>query len=68
MDELEKEYGPCLLKEKHTCLWHYLEQEEKVCLSIRENLKNSTGEKAKIRFRELEEELANIRTAKERMR
>jgi len=68
MDELEKKYGPCLLKEKHPCLLQYLEQEEKVCQSILQNLQSGTGEKAKARMLELEEELHSIKMAKERMR
>ena len=68
MDDLEKKYGPCLLREKHACLLKYLEQEEKVCQSIQESLKNSAGEKARTRLLELKEELESIRMAKERMR
>lgn len=67
MDFLEKKYGPILLKEKHPCLWQFLCREEEVYQNIRQNLLKQTGEKAKERLTEVEEELKGIREAKERM-
>lgn len=65
--ELEKKYGPLLLKEKNPCLQSFLDWEEKKYQEIRKSLKAQEGENISRRLLEVEKELADICKAKERM-
>ena len=67
MDQLEKKYGPLLLKEKHPCLRQFLDWEEKKLFKIQHSLLLQPGERTMQRLKEVEEDLADIKTAKERM-
>lgn len=65
LTELEKKYGPLLLKEKNPVLREFLEREERKYLEIRDSLSTREGEKSARRLREVEAELNDIREAKE---
>lgn len=68
MDPIELKYGPCLLKECHPCLMLFLDHEERVYERVKEQLKNCGKEKSAGRLKEIEEELRQIKEAKERMK
>ena len=68
LDDLERRYGPLLLRQKDPCLGRYLDWEKKMLLGIRENLRKKSGEKSAVRLGEVEEELWEIQRAKERLR
>ena len=63
--ELMLRYGPLLLKEKHPILHRYLLKEKENRLAILQNLRASTGDRARIRRETVEEDLELIRHALE---
>ena len=67
LTEVEKKYGPVLLKKKDPVLKEFLEREERKFEEIREHLGVMEGEKSALRKKEVEKELEDIRAAKERL-
>lgn len=67
LSDVEKKYGPLLLKKKNPYLQEFLEKEEKKYLEIKQRLEIKEGEKAEFRRKEVEEELLDIQRAKECM-
>ena len=67
LTEVEKKYGPVLLRKKDPVLKEFLEREERKFKEIREHLGVMEGEKSALRKKEVEKELEDIRAAKERL-
>lgn len=67
MTEVEKQYGPLLLKDKNPCLLEFLNREEGKYREIRENLLREKSGRAKLRVKEVEAELEKIYRAKKQM-
>ena len=67
LTEVEKKYGPVLLRKKDPVLKEFLEREERKFEEIREHLGVMEGEKSALRKKEVEKELEDIRAAKERL-
>lgn len=67
LSEIEYKYGPCLLKDKNSCLLQFLEKESSVYISLKKSLQESGSEKATQRLQEIEQELALINSAKEKL-
>lgn len=68
LDPIEYKYGPCLLRRKDACLKSYLEQEERLWERVIEQLRENDTERSARRMQEVDQQLAQIRMAKERIR
>ena len=58
--EQELYFGRLLLKQRHSVLYHFLQKERKRLGKIQEGLRKQQGERAMLRRRELDKEIARI--------
>lgn len=67
LSDIEYVYGPCLLRERDECLRLYLEKEGQTLEGVKAGLLQSGTPRAKEKLVEIEERLAWLKRAKERM-
>lgn len=64
LSEVEYQYGPCLLRERHPILAEYLKKEQEKLMELQTQLEQQTSDRAVQRVRELREALELCREAK----